>query len=51
MENENSAHVVNSHVLSCPSCGRDHAVAVVWSDGDVDIICSGCKYAERFGVN
>ncbi len=47
MEKEESARVINSHVISCPSCKGDYAVAVVWDDGDVDVLCTACKHTER----
>ncbi len=47
---EDSANVVNSHVINCPHCNNQHAIAVIWSDGDVDIVCAGCKHEERLGV-
>ena len=47
---ESNSTVVNSHVITCPSCGREHAVAVVWDDGDVDVMCAGCKHNERLTV-
>ncbi len=47
---ENEAQVINSHVISCPNCGREQAIAVVWSDGDIDVVCTGCKHEERLGL-
>jgi len=50
MSGEENPTVVNSHIISCPSCSKDDAIAVVWDDGDVDVLCTGCKHFERLSA-
>ena len=47
---EDNAAVVNSHKIDCPACEKELAIAVVWDDGDVDIMCASCKHVERLTV-
>jgi len=47
---ESNAKVVNSHVITCPNCKEEQAIAVVWDDGDVDVVCAGCKHEDRMGL-
>lgn len=49
-EFESDAQVINSHVTKCPVCDGNQAVILVWSDGDVDLLCVGCKHNERFSI-
>ena len=49
-EFEADAQVINSHVTKCPVCDGNQAVILVWSDGDVDLLCVGCKHNERFSI-
>ncbi len=51
MSEEFEAQVINSHVMKCPVCDGEQAVVVVWDDGDVDLLCVGCKHTERFSVS
>lgn len=44
------ARVINSHVIKCPVCDGEQGIVVVWSDGDVDLLCMGCKHKERSSV-
>jgi Zn ribbon nucleic-acid-binding protein len=45
------AQVINSHIIKCPVCDGNQGVVLVWNDGDVDLICIGCKHTERFSVD
>lgn len=44
------SEVVSSHIIKCPVCDGTQAVALVWNDGDVDLICTGCRHKERFSI-
>jgi hypothetical protein len=50
MSDEIAALVINSHVIKCPVCDGEQGIVLVWNDGDVDLICMGCKHKERFSV-
>ncbi len=49
-EQEYTSQVINSHVVKCPVCDGSQGIILVWDDGDVDLICVGCKHKERFAV-
>ena len=50
MSEEFEARVINSHVAKCPVCDGEQAIVLIWNDGDVDLICIGCKHKERFSI-
>ena len=45
------SEVISSHVIKCPVCDGAQAVILVWNDGDVDLICIGCRHKERFSMD
>lgn len=45
------SEVMDSHIIKCPVCDGEQAVVLVWNDGDVDLICIGCRHKERFSVD
>lgn len=48
---EFASEVISSHVIKCPVCDGDQGVVLVWNDGDVDLICIGCRHKERFSLD
>ena len=51
MNEEFEAEVINSHVVKCPVCDGNQGIVLVWNDGDVDLICVGCKHKERISLD
>ncbi|MDO9534252.1 MAG: hypothetical protein Q7J85_02725 [Bacillota bacterium] len=50
MSEEFEAQVISSHVVKCPVCDGAQGIVLVWNDGDVDLICMGCKHKERLSM-
>ncbi|NLJ56483.1 MAG: hypothetical protein GX334_05455 [Firmicutes bacterium] len=45
------AQVIDSHIVKCPVCDGNQGVVLIWNDGDVDLICIGCKHKERLSFD
>ena len=45
------SEVIGSHIIKCPVCDGTQAVVLIWNDGDVDLIYTGCRKKERFSID